>query len=67
MPPPLESVAAPSAVLPGLVTPGRAAERVLETIVVVVGAVAAVVEAAAVGIEVARYSAKPSLQHLQYH
>lgn len=65
MPPALESVAAPSAVLPVVVMvdgPERAAEQVLEVTIVVVAAAAA-----AAGGEVARYSTKPSLQHLQYH
>jgi hypothetical protein len=61
----LESVAAPSAVLPVDVTVASepAAERALGVTVVVLAAVAV----AAVGGEVARYSVKPSLQHWQYH
>jgi hypothetical protein len=45
------------------VAPERAAEQVLEVTIAVVDAVAA----AAAGGEVAKYSTKPSLQHLQYH
>lgn len=65
VPPALVSVAAPSAVLPGVATvaPERAAEQLPEVMIVVVGAGAA----ATVGGEAAKYSMKPSLQHLQYH